>query len=273
MHFAYEIEVAKKLAVAAGREILKIYARDFSFKEKENDMGPVTEADLASDTLISEGLKQAFPEDFICSEEQADSLDRLKANRIWCIDPLDGTKEFLLKNGEFAVQIGLILERTPVLGVLYMPVSETLYFGGPELGAFKEIQGHSTPLVTGRNFSLQSMRVAASRSHRSEKYLALMKFLKPASEIIHGSVGCKAALISEDKADYFIYLGSGTKEWDICAPEAILRGAGGEITDLSGTRLSYNKSDLFNKTGIIATNGRNHGGLVEAVSLFLKEKS
>jgi len=270
MNLDKELEVAKQAALEAGKAILEIYKRDFTFREKENSQGPVTEADLLADNIICEILSKAFPEDGIISEERDDNIQRFNKRRVWCIDPLDGTKDFLMKNGEFAVHIGLIIDGISALGVVYLPVFKKLYYGFEDFGAFLDFEGKTRVLKTNNYSVLSDMTMVASRSHRTEKLQAYFDSINFKQEIVHGSVGAKIALIMEGEADFLIYFSSFTKEWDICAPEAILKGAGGTVSDIKGGKISYNKKELNNPRGILASNGSNHQLLLDSVKSFQK---
>jgi len=270
MNLDKELGVAKQAALEAGEAILEIYKRDFTFREKANSQGPVTEADLLADKIICEILRNAFPDDGIISEERDDDIIRFSKKRVWCIDPLDGTKDFLMKNGEFAVHIGLIINGVSALGVVYLPVFKKLYYGSKDYGAFVDFEGKTKELKTNNYSALPDMTMVASRSHRTEKLQSFFDSINFKQEIVHGSVGAKIALIMEGQADFLIYFSSFTKEWDICAPEAILKGAGGKVSDIIGNEIKYNKKELNNPWGILASNGSNHQVLLDSVKSFQK---
>jgi len=270
MNLDKELEIAKQAALEAGEAILKVYNRKITFREKANSQGPVTEADLLADRIICNRLSKDFPEDGIISEERDDDVTRISKKRVWCIDPLDGTKDFLMKNGEFAVHIGLIIDGSAALGVVYLPFFKKLYYGSEDYGAFVDFEGKTRQLKTSDHFLTSEMTMVASRSHRTEKLQSYFDSINFKKEIVHGSVGAKIALIMEGQADFLIYFSSFTKEWDICAPDAILKGAGGTVSDVRGDSIKYNKKELNNPWGILASNGSNHQTLLDSVKSFQK---
>jgi 3'(2'), 5'-bisphosphate nucleotidase len=270
MKFENELEKVKPLVLQAGEAILKMYATGVSFREKENGEGPVTEADLAANAILLEGLHSAFPQDWVCSEETPDHPDRLKAKRVWCVDPLDGTYDFLNHTGEFAVQVGLIENGIAVLGFVYLPASEKLFYGGPGIGTFLEDKAQRRSVKPRKSKNLEEMILTTSRFHRNSRSKRLTQFLNPKNEILHGSIGGKVALILDQRADFFVVLGSNIKEWDLCAPEAILQGAGGILTDADCRPLVYNKPLLNSgQRAIVASGGSVHEILCAKVREFL----
>ncbi|EKD26181.1 MAG: hypothetical protein ACD_79C01318G0002 [uncultured bacterium] len=269
MKFESEINLATELALLAGKAVMNIYEKDFSYIEKSDNEGPVTEADHLSNHIICEGIKKKFPQDYILSEEIEDEQIRLTNSRLWCIDPLDGTKDFIVKNDEFSIQIGLIADKKAVAGVVYLPALNKLYYASSHSGAFLIDKGIKSKLKTGNSSVLSQMTMIGSRSHRDKSYEQMVNFLSPKHEIIHGSVGAKTGFICEGKADYLIYLSPNTKEWDTCAPEIILEEAGGKITDLYGKSIIYNKPNVRNTSGFVASNGKNHEAIIKKLSEFI----
>jgi 3'(2'), 5'-bisphosphate nucleotidase len=260
-----ELEVAIDLARSAGKVLLEFYSlpTDVQFKVGSE---PVTAADKAANALIVEQLLGAFPEDGILAEETPDSAGRLSHERLWVIDPMDGTKEFIKRNGEFSVMIGLAIDGRAALGVVYQPTRDRLYHAVAGRGAYL-LDGDAEPrrLEVSDVTDTRQMTVAISRSHRSERIDAVSQALGIEREIRSGSVGLKVGLICERECDLYIHPSPQTKQWDTCAPEAILAEAGGRMTDLSGESFVYNRRDLFNRKGILATNGRTHEQILERV--------
>ena len=257
-----ELETAIALARKAGEIILDFYEKGFEVEEKfskDNFSEPVTEADRASSELIVAGLKNAFPEDGILSEEAVDTSERLTKQRVWMIDPIDGTRGFVEKAGDFAVQIGLIENGKPIVGVVFQPINNRLYFAVKDEGAFLVDDGKEPKkLQVSEKFDFREMTLAVSRSHRSPKMTSLVEYFGFKGEIPHGSVGLKIGLLAQQKADLYIHLSPRTKFWDTCAPQIILEEAGGKLTDLFGKEIIYDIQDTQNYNGVLATNGTAH---------------
>lgn len=239
------IQAIIDIAIKAGDAILSIYERDFDIQHKE-DKSPLTEADLASHKTIVSALEALTPEIPILSEESATIPfeERNQWQQYWLIDPLDGTKEFIKRNGEFTVNIALIKGHSPVLGVVYVPVSGHVYAGETGKGAFLIKDGVKQQIsVTANTFS--PCRVVGSRSHAGE---SLQLFLDKLGEYEMVSMGSslKLCLVAEGKADIYPRLGP-TSEWDTAAAQAVVEAAGGRVTDLDGETLPYNtKESLLN---------------------------
>ena len=266
MELRRELDAAIDLARRAGREILTFYhaPADIEWKEAHE---PVTVADKAANGLIVEGLAIAFPEDAILAEETPDTTGRLRRDRLWVVDPMDGTKEFIKKNGEFSVMIGLAVDGVATLGVVYQPTRDRLFYGVAGHGAFLvEDGGEARPLSVSDVGETADMCVAVSRSHRSSRIDTVRSALGIAREVQSGSVGLKVGLICERHCDLYIHPSPQTKQWDACAPEALLVAAGGRMTDLEGNAFVYNRADLYNRNGILATNGRAHEQILERVA-------
>ena len=240
------IDKLNELARRAGDAILAIYHTDFSVQDKE-DRSPLTAADLASHRIIVEQLRLLTPEFPVLSEESAavPFATRGAWHRYWLIDPLDGTKEFIKRNGEFTVNIALIEEQRPVLGIVYVPVSGVLYFGGEGIGAFREAPGEERRQIAVRARHQNPIRVAGSRSHASEGLQLLLANLGPHEMVSMGS-SLKFCLVAEGSADLYPRLGP-TSEWDTAAAQAVVEAAGGRVTDLKLRPLRYNtKESLLN---------------------------
>lgn len=253
-----ECACAMKLALAAGKAVMAIYDTDLKVTSKADGKGPVTEADLLANRIILKGLQETFPQDGILSEEMPDSLERLKKERVWCIDPIDGTKDFIAKNGEFAIQIGLIINGKAMLGVLYLPAKDALYFGGPHMGATLLSGLERTKLHVNVDKPMQDLIIANSRFHRNESITVFMEKTGIHKEITHGSIGGKVSIITKGEADLFLYAAPHVSEWDICAPQAILEGAGGKVTDCMGGPLHYNQEIPNYPKGIIGISSGNY---------------
>lgn len=217
----------------------------------KGDDSPVTQADHAANAVIVEALTRAFPGDAILSEESADSPARLGARRVWIVDPLDGTKEFLAQNGEFSIMIGLVEEGVPILGVTYQPDGDILFAAAKGLGAWVERDGTRTPLRLAPRGD-KNIRLVGSRSHADPLVTTLQQQLGITDVEPCGSVGVKCARIAEGRRDLYVHPVPYMKEWDTCAPEVILREAGGWVGDCLGAPLRYNKPDPCQPHGILA---------------------
>jgi 3'(2'), 5'-bisphosphate nucleotidase len=266
-----ELEVAKNLAREAGRVLLEIYEGEHQVEWKgHND--PVTAADHAANELIVKGLREQFPQDGVLSEEALDDRARLDKTRVWMVDPMDGTKQFIERIGEFSVMIGLAVEGAAQLGVVYHPTADRIYYAAPGLGAFVEEQWTTKRLRVAALDEPARMIMAMSRSHHSPTVDRIRERLGITREIRSGSVGLKFGLLAEGRAHLYIHAGSKTNQWDTCAPEAILRAAGGRVTDTNGAPLSYNTPEIRNLRGIVASNGLIHDAAVTAVAAVLAER-
>ena len=270
-----ELETAIALARKASAAILDFYENGFEIEEKihaDNFSEPVTIADRTASRIIVDGLSDAFPADGILSEEEFDDKKRLDKQRVWVIDPLDGTQGFINKNGDFAVQIGLAANGEAVLGVVYLPTEGVFYFASKDQGAWL-IENNKTPkrLEVSGETDFARMNLAVSRNHRSPRMSLVVESLGLKKEIRRGSVGLKIGLMAQKICDLYIHLSPRTKHWDTCAPEIILREAGGRMTDLYGERIIYNTSDVHNYNGVLASNGMVHDLTVAKLKPLLTE--
>jgi 3'(2'), 5'-bisphosphate nucleotidase len=223
-------------------------------------------------------LHGAFPDDGILAEESVDTDRRLGRERVWMVDPLDGTKGFIAGTGDFAVQIGLAVAGRSALGVLYAPATDVLYWAARGHGAWvlrptseagKSVKAERLHVTNEREIS--RMRLAESRSHRGPRMDALVRALGVRAEVKSHSVGIKVGLLVERQADLYIHLSPKTKQWDTCAPEAVLSEAGGRMTDLWGEPLLYNSPDVLNRNGLVASNGAAHDAVVARIRPLLEE--
>ncbi|MEO8572994.1 MAG: 3'(2'),5'-bisphosphate nucleotidase CysQ [Pyrinomonadaceae bacterium] len=274
--FEHELETALRLAREAGNKVLEYYALEVIAEEKlgiDNFSEPVTVADRASSRIIVDGLAEQYADDFILSEEELDDpLGRTRNERVWIIDPIDGTWGFLKKDGDFGIQIGLSIGGEPVVGVVYLPAHDRLYFGSKGSGSFLvKDAGKPSPLHVSGNTDLSKMSLAVSRNHRSPKINRIVSEFGLNREIQRGSVGLKVGLIAEAICDLYIHLSPRTKFWDTCGPQIILEEAGGRMTDLFGERIRYGISDVQNHGGIVATNGAAHDMIIGTLRPLLNE--
>jgi 3'(2'), 5'-bisphosphate nucleotidase len=273
--FARETQIVIELARAAGAVLLRHYHTPFLVEQKLNalqEMEEVTAADREANELIVECLSKEFPDDGILAEESTDTERRLEKERVWLIDPMDGTKNFVQRDGDFAVQIGLSVSGESVMGAVYQPVRDVLYWAEQGVGSWIE---HAKELPRQMTVSSQTnpqqMILASSRSHRSPRMERVVNLFGFKSEVRRGSVGVKVGLITEQEADLYLHLSPSTKQWDTCAPEIILHEAGGRLTDLFGQPLRYNGVRIDNRNGIVATNGAAHESVIEKLQPLLQE--
>ena len=276
MRLSDELQTAMDLARKAGAAILEHYSKGVVAEEKvgaDNFVEPVTEADKEASRIIVEGLGEAFAADGILSEEEEDSADeRLSKERVWMIDPIDGTIGFIRKDGDFGVQIGLAVGGEPVLGVVYLPFHREMYHAVRGEGSFLSVESSEpTRLRVNENTVLNSASLASSRSHRSERMNRVMEEFGLAKEVRRGSVGLKIGLIARQECDLYVHLSSRTKYWDTCAPQIIIEEAGGKITDLFGETLRYDSHDVRNYNGIVASNGMLHEETIGRLRPLLTE--
>jgi 3'(2'), 5'-bisphosphate nucleotidase len=262
-----DLEVARTLAVRGGAILLKHYAQPSVSWKGRGD--PVTEADRAASAFIVEELRRQFPEDGILSEEESDDVERLSRSRVWIIDPLDGTTEFIQHFDEFAVMIGLSIDGTARLGVVYQPTREKLYYAASGCGAFL-IENRSTRLLqVSHESDPRAMTIAVSRSHHSSDIDIVQRRLGTEKTVCSGSMGLKVGLICEGRAHLYLHTSRHTSQWDACAPDIILHEAGGRMTDIFSAPLRYNASELRNLGGVIASNGIIHDRIAEAARAAL----
>lgn len=240
MQLADLLEPVTQLAHAAGREILEIYRSDFGVEQK-SDQSPLTRADLAANRVITDGLRALTPDVPILSEEGGlpDFDERGQWQRYWLIDPLDGTREFVNRNDEFTVNIALIDQHRPVLGVVYVPVFGVTYTGAEGNGAWRKAPGVDATQLQVSTQCATPLRIVGSRSHRGASLDALLEKIGDVELQPLGS-SLKFCRIAEGAADFYPRLGP-TSEWDTAAAQAVVEQAGGAVVTLDGKPLSYNR--------------------------------
>lgn len=245
------------IAREAGEEILNVYSREFSVAEKE-DRSPLTEADQNANEVILKGLQTSYPDiPFISEETKAlDYVDRKDWDRFWLIDPLDGTKEFIKKNGEFTVNIALIEAGVPTLGVVFQPAANVLYYAVKGEGAKKvDADGNETVLQNSQHYSSKAnVRVVASRSHMSAETEAFVEELRKEGkevELTSSGSSLKLCMVAEGSADVYPRF-APTMEWDTGAAHAVVLEAGRTVLNRETMQpLQYNKENLLNPWFIV----------------------
>jgi len=235
------------LAYQAGEAIMAVYRSGEAGVSSKADDSPLTQADLASHRTIVAGLKKLTPVLPVHSEEAADIpyAERKSWSCYWLVDPLDGTKEFIKRNGEFTVNIALIDNGIPVMGVVYAPVLDVCYYATQGAGAFVQLsKSKAKPITVKPHVQGKPVKVVASRSHSDARTTELLEQLGEFESISMGS-SLKFCLVAEGVANFYPRLGP-TMEWDTAAAHAIVNEAGGSVCDANGQELHYNKPDLHN---------------------------
>jgi 3'(2'), 5'-bisphosphate nucleotidase len=266
MDLRRELDTAVALARRAGEGIRALHGSGIAVDLKYDD-SPVTQADREANALIVGELAAAFPADAILSEELPDDGSRIGRPRVWMVDPLDGTKDFIRGREGFSVMIGLLDGATPALGVVYQPMTDKLYYATRGGGAFLARGGGAAERIHVSDVRVASqIRMVASKSHRSETIDRVRAELGISDELNVGSVGLKLGLIAEGLRDLYVNPAGHSKLWDACGPEAILVEAGGRLTDVRGEPLDYRGRELGNTRGLIASNGVLHDEVVARLS-------
>lgn len=251
--YKFVTELIKKLAVDAGAEIMNIYQTDFHIMSKM-DNSPLTAADKKANTIIISKLEETYKEFAILSEEEKDNLARLENDYCFIVDPLDGTKEFINRNGEFTVNIALAYKHEVVIGVIYVPVTKELYYASKGEGAFYENldAGELTQIhVTDK---LSELVVVGSRSHAAEQEAKLQEEYKDIiAETRAAGSSLKGCMVAKGDADVYYRFGL-TCEWDTAAMQCIVEEAGGIFRQMDGTPMRYNRENTLNEKGFYIVN-------------------
>ncbi len=244
------IEDIKSICREAGQEILKYYGRAGRVEAKADD-SPLTQADRAAHTLICRRLQSLDPAIPVLSEESDESeiRERRAWKRFWLVDPLDGTKEFIKQTGEFTVNIALIRDGQPVLGVIHVPARDRTYFAESGRGAWKEIENREAQAIRVRSAPAEkgpeaALTIVASRDHAGPQVQELLARYPDATATSMGS-SLKFCLVAEGAADLYLR-DVPTMEWDVAAAQCVVESAGGRVLTLNGTSLHYNKESLRN---------------------------
>ena len=250
--FEKEINEMKIAAKLAQNEILKIYQQDFQVEIK-SDESPVTEADKRADEIIRKHLSEQFPTYAFLTEESSDDGSRLKNDFVFIVDPVDGTKDFVAKNGQFTTNIALAYKHEVVAGVVSIPALDIVYFAVKGVGAFKTENGVTTQIHV--NNKTKNLTVLTSNFHCKKEELDLIEKYK---DVITNVEKCgssiKACRIAEGSAEISYRLSDGTKEWDTAAFDIIVKEAGGVVLKPDFTYITYNREDVYNRGGYIIAN-------------------
>ena len=253
-HMSSDLDFAVKTVRAAGELILKYFQREHEVREKGRN-NPVTSADLAADAYLRETIARAYPDDGWLSEETADSPDRLARKRVWVVDPMDGTKEFVQGLPEFAVSVALVEEEKPKLAVVYNPARDDLFAAEAGHGAFRQ----NSRIQISERAVLQQLRILGSRSEATKKLLDPLR--EWGNVELVGSIAYKLALVAAQDGDITVSF-RPKNEWDICAGTLLVSEAGGIVTDLRGNALRFNQPKTL-VAGVIAANPALHTRAVQ----------
>lgn len=273
------LKVARSIAWGAADILSSFYhidTSDLDIKDKKD--GPVTEADLAANKYIVGKLKEELgTEEFgYLSEETFDvkKAEPIDHDWVWIIDPLDGTRDFIDKTGEYGMHIALAYQGRPVIGIVAIPESQKVYFSSKDQGSFVETKdGTVTPIKVSDRNTIEDLYLIVSRSHRDERFKQLINRLPFAGKKYMGGVGGKISTLLEQESDAYLSLSgkSAAKDWDFAAPELILTEAGGKFTYINGDPVFYNQGDVIRWGCIVATNGKCHEELCAQATKVLAE--
>jgi 3'(2'), 5'-bisphosphate nucleotidase len=260
-------EVALSIAHDAAEIVMRVYAAPFEVEYKAKD-DPVTRADRDANDLACERLAREFPGFPIVAEESDPEAYAgfAGADAVWFVDPLDGTREFVARNGEFAVMLGLAEQGRATVGVIVAPAWKRAFVGVVGEGAWEvSPDGSRKPIHASSRESLAGASFVVSRSRAVERAKALAASMGAREALSHGSSGLKGVLVATGVHDVYLQVGNSGLRWDACATDALVKAAGGECTQEDGTRFDYGGPDLVNGRGLIATNGRLHAAVIEAL--------
>jgi 3'(2'), 5'-bisphosphate nucleotidase len=274
------VAIARKTAWGAAAILRSYYRGEPNYdllQVQEKNEGPVTAADLAVNQYILNNFQAAFGTTefaYLTEETYKEQTNTPTQPWVWIIDPLDGTRDFIDKTGEYAIHIALVYEHRPVIAVVALPESETIYFAYLGGGTLREtLDGSLTPVRVSDRSTIPELALVASRTHRDDRFNQLLSQIPFKSQKYVGSVGCKIVTILEQQTDVYISLSgkSAPKDWDMAAPELILTEAGGKFTAANGDSLKYNTGDVSQWGCLIASNGIAHVPLCQQVTAALAE--
>lgn len=250
-----ELKVALEAVNSVRELILDIYYSNNLGVKIKDDNSPVTKADMASDKKIREILSKEFPNYALLTEESVDNKKRLENDFVWIVDPVDGTKEFVDHDDEFAVNIGLSYKHKAVLGVVLVPVTGEIFYGVEGLGSFYMKDKNSKPVQIHCNDKTKDITILVSKYHTNELEKAMINRHKDViKKIVSLGATLKGCAIAKGDAELSCRFTSNTKEWDTCAMQAIVEQAGGFVLKFDGTPICYNREDVYNRDGYIICN-------------------
>ena len=276
---AEALKVARSVAWGAADILSSFYHKDTSDLDIKNKKdGPVTEADMAANKHIVSRLKEELgTEEFgYLSEETFDVKKAVPVDHdwVWIIDPLDGTRDFIDKTGEYGMHIALAYQGRPVIGIVAIPESQKIYFASKDQGTFVETKdGKVTPIKVSDRHKIEDLYLIVSRSHRDDRFQKLIDGLPFAGKKYMGGVGGKISTLLEQESDVYISLSgkSAAKDWDFAAPELILTEAGGKFSYVDGKPVFYNQGDVKRWGCIVATNGHCHEEICQKATTMLEK--
>jgi len=261
-----ETRLAVEAVIEAGKAVMEIYKRDFSSTLKE-DNSPTTEADIKSNEIIQQIISDSKHP--ILSEESIDNKERLKCRKIWIVDPLDGTSDFVNRTDEFTIMIALVEDNKPILGVVYWPVNNILFLAQKGEGAYKFAKDEWLKLEINDVSELERCRCVGSRYHLSDNERDFLTKLRISKFAQRGS-SLKVMDICSGKAELYFTTTNKIKQWDTCASYCLIKEAGGKMTDMFGDDLKYNTFTTSHQNGILVTNSVIHNKIVENYIEFSK---
>ena len=260
---ARELERLAAIAREAGDTIMRLYERDVQVDYK-GPGDPVTDADREANALICGRLLAEFPDAAIVAEESASEQYASFRDhaRVFFVDPLDGTREYVARNGQFVVMIGLLEEEQAALGVVYAPVTRTLWCGARGAGAYRvDADGSRRAIMVSDVVEPSQARITVSRSRRSRPLEQALQQIGPQQVMPMGSAGLKGALVAEGAADGYLAVGFAGRNWDACAMDALVSAAGGQVSDLLGAPFDYRSEALELSRGVLAANPALHAAI------------
>ncbi len=253
-----EAALAVEAITKASEAVLQVYGEEFKSELKDDD-SPITKADLQSNEIIKKVLSlSGLP---ILSEEDEDDKSRLSHEKIWVVDPLDGTSDFVNKTGEFTIMIGLVERKKPILGLIYRPTTNTLFLAQKGGGAYKFENNSWQKLTVSKTSDITKCRAVGSRFHLSEDEKEFFKDLGVLSFESRGS-SLKVAEICMGLADLYLTSSNKIKQWDTCASYCLITEAGGKMTDMRGNEIFYNTERINHENGLLVTNGLIHDQII-----------
>jgi 3'(2'), 5'-bisphosphate nucleotidase len=258
------LELMKKVARDAGKAAMAFYGSENTVVDKGGG-NPVSEADMASHDAILNGLKGTGV--FVMSEEDLGGEERLIENKLFIVDPLDGTKDFLQQTGDFSIILAYVENNSPVVACVYKPVGDVLYFAEKGGGAHREKAGVIEEIKVSSENDYMKMKILISRNHLLETELNLINTLGIGEKVKMGSAGLKACAVAEGSAEIYLNTSDKTGEWDICAGDLMIEEAGGKVLDLNGNSFSYNREDVVNRNGFLVHNDTRSTEILDSLNL------
>jgi 3'(2'), 5'-bisphosphate nucleotidase len=270
--YAPELAVALEAARVAGAVLRRHYAAGSIAVDTKSDRSPVTAADRDANDAIVAILRRAFPEDGLLTEESPDDGTRLGRSRVWIVDPLDGTRDFVARTDDFCVHVALAVDGVPTVGVVHQVVPGLTYLAVRGQGAFVEDddataagQPTRTPVGVSSTARADDVRVGTSRLNLNAALWLALQATGLAARAVALGASVKLMAVARGELDAVVSFSSAEMEWDTCAPEVIIREAGGRVTDLGGDPLRYNQPDPARRRGSLASNGACHQAIRELV--------